>query len=123
MDTDALRINCVNGHFKLSTHRPLYPDSIAPNLLLHSFSSPSHEAPSSSLLPLPIPHPIQLLSFSTPLLIHPAKSSVCAVESGIANKTQLVVFIVGWLPPQRSYSCQVRHVFPLRAKASPFQTH
>lgn len=37
------------------------------------------------------------------------------------SKTQLVVFIVGRLPPQCTYSCQVRHVFPLHAKARPFK--
>lgn len=38
-------------------------------------------------------------SLPAPVLLRPAKRSVCAMESGITNQTQLVVFIVGPLPP------------------------
>lgn len=86
-----------------------------PACLFSKFSCMSHISP-LLLTSYPLPDP----SVPTPVLLHPAKGSVCAMESGITNKTQLVVFIVGSLPPRLSYSCQIRHAFPPIAKARPF---
>ena len=98
------------------TSAPL--QNINKTLPFHNFSSVSHETISSSLLPsCPPSHPD--LGSHTLLLLRLAKSSVYEVESGIMDKTQLVVFIVGRLPPQHSHSCQIHHVFPLIAKAAP----
>lgn len=87
----------------------------APDCLFSRFSCMSHTSP-LLLTSCPLPYP----SVPTPVLLHPAKGSVCAMESGITNETQLVVFIVRSLPPRLSYSCQIRHAFPPFAKARPF---
>lgn len=82
--------------------------------LLSRFSCMSHISP-LLLTSNPLPYPC----VPTHVLLHPAKGSLCAMESGITNKTQLVVFIVGSFPPRLSYSCQIRHAFPPVAKARP----
>lgn len=61
-------------------------------------------------------------SLPTPVLLRPAKPSVCAMESGITDQTQLLVFTVGLLPPRLPPSCQTRHACRPLAKARPFQT-